>query len=767
MERTATRYENVLEGNGLQNVIESESLNHPENYPTYYPFIECGKPITVATATMIRDPGYNGGDPWEWRAHYNETLALLKDGIETDLIQHQMVHVIFSDDEELDLTLMDYYLNLIMWGMLVRTDTPICSYHVFFAQEIKQDTIKDYIDRFLIDANRKKFTNKELNNIIDDTLCYIHDIDSFAMFFANTVNLEDNVALMNLSPEFNQCMHADLSNTPIEDVKSIGMSYANKAIDIMKNAKPLLGYDHCLADACRASEGINPKQFKEFTVNIGTKPDGQGGIFPAIINKSFINGGVADPIDYFIESSTGRTAQIIKFQNVGSSGYFARLLGLNNMDACLHEDPNYDCGTTNFLEIIIKDNKTLKMLRNRYYRLHPNGVEKIIDPRRDAGLIGKKIYLRSPITCASHARGHGYCYKCYGDLAYTVFDAGIAFGVNVGRIASEILSSSLTQKLLSAKHLLETFVEKLVWVKKFNELFEVESNIIRLNSEIEHKDFRMIIDPDSIELKNEEDDDLTNVGDDEDSDGPTFYNEYISEFDVLQISTGEVFHICNERGAELFISNELNSIIRRKGEPIDGKIYIDFMELKDLSTVFLVPIINNELSKTLEHLENLLNKNSTIKGMNIHQLMQALIDTVIEGGLNIASTHLEVIVSNQIRDAEDILEKAKWQFHDPSYEILSLNRALTNNPSITISLSYQKVRKQLYMPLTFKKHGASFMDLFFMEQPQYAIQGMDIPEDEVFVPTPGELFDPLIPIGDPDKVTASPVNAKDLESPDE
>ena len=54
-----------------------------------------------------------------------------------------------------------------------------------------------------------------------------------------------------------------------------------------------------------------------------------------------------------------------------------------------------------------------------------------------------------------------------------------------------------------------------------------------------------------------------------------------------------------------------------------------------------------------------------------------------------------------------------------------------------------------------------------MEQPQYAIQGMDIPEDEVFVPTPGELYDPLIPIGDPNKVTAAPISAKDLESSDE
>ena len=753
-----SRYENVIEADGTAVAVEVESLNHPENYGIYEP-IRYGEMVTIHTSSITKET---------WASHYNSVLNLFKDGIETDLVQGGFVHVIFSDGIELELTLEDYQLNLIMWTMLIRTDIPICGYHVFFSKEIKKDTIKNYIDKFLIDTSRKRFTNKELNNIIDDTLCHMHDIDGFAMFFANTVNLEDNAFLMRVSKQFDECMHLDLADAPIEDVKSIGMFYANKAIDIMKNAKDLLGYDHCLADACRASEGINPKQFKEFTINIGTKPDGRGGIFPVAINRSFINGGVDNPLYYFIESSTGRTAQIIKYNNVGSSGHFARLLGLNNMDSFLNTNPEYDCCSQNFLEIIIKDKKTLKMLRNRYYRLHPRGVEMCINPSKDEHLIGRKIYLRSPITCASAARGHGYCYKCYGDLAYTVYDAGIQFGVNVGRIASEELSSSLTQKLLSAKHLLETFVEKINWVRKFNELFEVEGNVIRVNQEVEPKNFKMIIDPESIEMENEEDDDLSNFGDDDDEgNSVTLYNEYICEFDVFQTNTGETFHISNDQNAKLYISNELNSVIRRKGVPMDGKISIDFTELAPIDTVFIVPIQNNELSKTLEHLEDLLNKNSTSKGMNIHQLLQALIDTVIEGGLNIASTHLEVIVSNQVRDAEDILSKAKWYLYNPDYEILSLNRALTCNPSITISMSYEKVSKQLYNPLTFKKHGASFMDLFFMENPQWAIAGMDPPGEDEFKPTPGELYDPMIPIGDPNKITTMQNNNKDDSDDDE
>ena len=141
--------------------------------------------------------------------------------------------------------------------------------------------------------------------------------------------------------------------------------------------------------------------------------------------------------------------------------------------------------------------------------------------------------------------------------------------------------------------------------------------------------------------------------------------------------------------------------------------------------------------------------------MDIHQLLQALLATAIEGGLKLASTHIEVIISNQIRDAYDILKKPKWFELNPEYEILSLNRALTCNPSITVSMSYQKISKLLYNPLTFKKNGTSFMDLFFMEKPQYAIHGLDLDQEEKFVPKPGELFEPMIYFEDPDKVTVA------------
>ena len=112
--------------------------------------------------------------------------------------------------------------------------------------------------------------------------------------------------------------------------------------------------------------------------------------------------------------------------------------------------------------------------------------------------------------------------------------------------------------------------------------------------------------------------------------------------------------------------------------------------------------------------------------MDRHQILQSFIDTIIEGGLDVSAIHCEIILSNQIRNFDNILEKPQWEYPNEPYDILTLDHALTYNPSIVISLSYQKLSKALYNPLTFKKRGPSFMDLFFMEKPQNYLNSTDI-----------------------------------------
>ena len=115
---------------------------------------------------------------------------------------------------------------------------------------------------------------------------------------------------MNKYPEFYDTMHLDVSNVPLEDVKEFGMEVTHKQIEYIKNS------DHCLSDSFRTGEAVSPKQYKEVAVNIGSKPDGKGSVYPVAVNHSFLNGGLQTPTELFIESSNGRVAQILQKNNV-------------------------------------------------------------------------------------------------------------------------------------------------------------------------------------------------------------------------------------------------------------------------------------------------------------------------------------------------------------------------------------------------------------------------------------------------------------------
>ena len=77
--------------------------------------------------------------------------------------------------------------------------------------------------------------------------------------------------------------------------------------------------------------------------------------------------------------------------------------------------------------------------------------------------------------------------------------------INVGRIASEIITSQYTQKRLSAKHLLETMIDEIFWTDGFYDLFEIDVNMIKLNHELFEKGksmdgWELKLNIDSIEL---------------------------------------------------------------------------------------------------------------------------------------------------------------------------------------------------------------------------------------------------------------------------
>lgn len=650
--------------------------------------------------------------------HIDGINAILQDGIDEDYIHNLKIEVAWENGKSCKLFIVDYWFNLFMWSMILKNGNRIRPKHIFWNMELKRKNIKNFVDEHVLTKENKiKYGNVFLNNNICDGLWHYSYIEQFAYYLANTINNEDDIDLMRAVPEYRDLLHVSLAGVPFDQVKNAGMEATNKAIEIIKNSRKFIGYDHGLANSFKASEAINPRQFKEARLNIGTKPNGTGGIYPYIINKSFTTGGVNDPLSYFIESSTARAAQIMSKTNVGDSGDFARLLGLNNMDTILNLDRNYECMSQHFIMYTIKSEKHLNMIKNRYYRLNPMGMQYLIDPKKDRNLIGQTIYLKSPMTCSSRTSGLGVCKCCYGDLYYTNIN------INVGKIAAEILSSILTQILLSAKHLLEARIVAIKWLPQFQDFFDVDINAIKLTDldELDLKKYHMIIDPDDVYLVNEEEDTISYDDDGneitiEADENSGVYNEYVNKF-YIQTPDGEMIECGTQDNDSLYISRELNEQIRRKASAVDGKVSIPLNNLGD-DILFYIKISNDEISKTMNDIINIINKASVTESMNKDEALQNLIDLVIDGGLDIDAVHLEVILANQIVSKYNVLEKPNWNDPNAQYRLLTLDHALVNNPSVVVSLLYKDLHKVLYNPLSFSKHAPSFFDLFFCEQPQ-------------------------------------------------
>lgn len=662
------------------------NFKNTNNYGPYLELVQTGRQIIYTDSIKSLD---------ELNHHFTSLLNIFRDGIETELIKVGLVTVIFHDNISVELCMTDYYTNNILWHLYYAVNEPIDSSKLFYSENITKPVIKAYIDKFLT-KYRRIYDNKILNNIIDDCLYKIKYVDEFAFFLCNTFNLEDFITLGKENKEFYNALHVDFSGVPAEDIKKIGMKNSDKAIEIIKNS------NHCLADTFRAADGIKPKQFKEFAIDIGIKPDGQGSVFPLPISNSYINGGPTNVAQAMIESSTGRTAQIIGKMNVSTSGDFARLLGLNNMDTCLHPDPHYSCDTVNFLKVTITNAGVLKMYENRYYRLRENGVEHLLT-LNDTHLIGQTILVRSPTTCASRSRGQGICYKCYGDLAYT------NKLLNIGKFAAEQLSSQLTQMLLSAKHILESAVKKLIWSEDFDRYFEIEYNNVKIRDDINLKGFNLLLDPEEIYQDDEYDE--------------TDFNEYVYQIELQdpdgKIHKFELITSGEDSNDAIYITPYLNEIISKKKKMLDGKYVVSLSDLKE--PIFTFIMYNNELSSVLKNIEKAINNTKIVGDHDRNSIVQELVDLVNKSGLVVNAVHLEVIISNQIRcgaSGDDVLCDVDWSDYNPQYTILPLSRALLNNPCITISLQYRNLNKALYNPLSFRKTKASSMDFFFMEKPQ-------------------------------------------------
>lgn len=180
-------------------------------------------------------------------------------------------------------------------------------------------------------------------------------------------------------------------------------------------------------------------QVKQLVLARGYVADSTGQIRPNLIRNSLMSGLTQE--EFFDSCWGARKGLLDTALSTGDSGYLTRQLIYSTVFVELSKSLE-DCGTTDGLDIKIKDENMSKSFLWRYHIKENGELEKIVR-RNYLDLIGQTIKLRSPMYCKSDH----VCKRCYGDLHR------ILHSNQVGIIATQAVGERTTQLVLRTFHL--------------------------------------------------------------------------------------------------------------------------------------------------------------------------------------------------------------------------------------------------------------------------------------------------------------------------
>jgi hypothetical protein len=251
----------------------------------------------------------------------------------------------------------------------------------------------------------------------------------------------------------------------------------------------------------------------------------------------------------------------------------------------------------------------------------------------------------------------------------------------------------------------------------FYVLFAVEFDQIGLKDDFDYRRFTLVLDVDDI-IENESDDTESDDEYQEVMDEPY----YVYSFKVRDEKTNELYTITTDSQEQIFISKDLTELIDQSSPNDDDQYEFPMSKLTDIC-MFIVPTQNDELSKVMKQVKNLIDNKGSIKMHTKDSLLTEFIRANLNGGIKINSVHFEVLLMNQMRDADNKLEYPEWSSSNAKYQIVTLDNSLTNNPRIPVRLQSSKLKRTMINPDNYNLYKSSVLDVFGLIYPQGFLSG--------------------------------------------
>ena len=252
------------------------------------------------------------------------------------------------------------------------------------------------------------------------------------------------------------------------------------------------------------------------------------------------------------------------------------------------------------------------------------------------------------------------------------------------------MTEPLTQRLLSAKHLLSTNTDKVEFGEQFEEIFTVNMDSVYFQSDVDC----------TISFKKP-----TTEEYDEDEDA--FYTKKLN---ILM--SGSKKYIEYESPVKLFINSVFLPTEKMKND--ETEISITSKSVEEDQLIFKYPVKNNELTRSLQEILDLIETSDHLGITNYHDFVNKFDDLLIQNDLGyINSVHIEMISAVLIRDA---LTGKRLDFSKDmldEYIIGRVSRSVMDGP-LAVSLSFERLNDQLINLETYDKNEVSMMDNLFL-----------------------------------------------------
>lgn len=424
---------------------------------------------------------------------------------------------------------------------------------------------------------------------------------------------------------------------------------------------------------------VKDKQMEELYINFSQIPDGRN-IIPVIMNGNGFRAGYHALPVFYTGAIAARVPDIMNKDYMGAAGYFNRnlmMLAYGTISPTV-----YDCGSKNPIPITV-DDTILEMFDGRYYYEEKNdGILKVLH-KGDSDKIGKRLWFRSPCTCNLN---EDCCHICYGQRALKVADLTGGF-----IYTTELMTSRVSQNILSAKHLLKSNAEKIVYSANFDKYFVIDMSTIIPKDE---KRFDIYIREDYLDNISEQ------------------FTCYIGK-DLTPVTISNY--------ASISIPDSI--LDKCKDVVIDDVTYykITSHKILDAGGQFAVVIpINIMMTKRYMDIMKLFESDIT-RFPTIEDAVVALAN-MLHGLIPILSTHGEILIGHLVRRVDNKLLRPDWTVENQEYQIMRLKTVLQNIEAFSTAMSFEQTKHHLYHSIFDERNEINrvgprgFVDYLFGEE---------------------------------------------------